>query len=366
MPPDFPDAAYPAAPYPGVVPERSFVHVDGGGLALTPDPSARSSWRVGGTGPAPDPDPGPGTGPDLDAWLAGRGAPPLAARVPLLTYGSNRNPAKIGWLRRELGLAGPVVVLRARTTGLAAVWAHGLRVVDDQRPAVLAAAPGLVEEHSVWFATPEQVAVLDVCEGRSSGRYRLARVHTGAVRTEDGSLLDDVLAYVGLAGIRRPLLVDGEPVRCTDLPQTAARVLQGDRAPSDGLDATTLAGAPDPDAWPARLFVYGTLQPGERSWHLLAEAAAGPTEPVTVPGTLLDTGFGYPAMLRDAGPGVPGHVVPLRDPAALLPLLDRFEGPDYVRVRITAPDGRPCWTYVWTAPTCGFRPVGRWGTRHPA
>ncbi|MCE0766721.1 gamma-glutamylcyclotransferase [Pseudonocardia kujensis] len=350
--PDFPDAAYPAAPYPGVVPDRSFVHVDGGGFALAPDPSARSSWRVGDT--------------DLDAWLAGRGAPPLAARVPLLTYGSNRNPAKIGWLRRELGLGGPVVVLRARTTGLTAVWAHGLRVVDDQRPAVLAAGPGLVEEHSVWFATPEQVAVLDVCEGRSSGRYRLARVRTGEVRTEDGTLLDDVLAYLGRAGIRRPLLVDGEPVRCTDLPQTAARVLRGEQAPSDGLDATTLAGAPVPDSWPARLFVYGTLQPGARSWHLLAGAAAGPAEPVTVPGTLLDTGLGYPAMLRDAGRGVPGHLVPLRDPAALLPRLDRFEGPGYVRVRVATPDGRSCWTYVWTAPTHGFRPVERWSAPHRA
>jgi gamma-glutamylcyclotransferase (GGCT)/AIG2-like uncharacterized protein YtfP len=352
MLPDFPDAAYPAAPYPGVVPDRSFVHVDGGGLALTPDPSSRSSWRVDGT--------------DLDVWLAGHGAPPLAARVPLLTYGSNRNPAKISWLRRELGLAGPVVVLRARTTGLAAVWAHGLRVVDDQRPAVLAAAPGSVEEHSVWFATPGQVAVLDRCEGRASGRYRLARVHTGEVRTEDDTLLDDVLAYVGLAGIRRPLLVDGEPIRCADLPQTAARVLGGERAPSDGLSATTLSGAPDPDAWPARLFVYGTLQPGGRSWHLLAAAAAGPAEPVTLPGTLLDTGLGYPAMLREDGPGVPGHVVPLRDPAVLFPRLDRFEGPGYARVRVSTPDGRSCWTYVWIAPVRGFRSVERWGTRHPA
>ncbi|MFC5948642.1 gamma-glutamylcyclotransferase [Pseudonocardia lutea] len=357
---DFPDAAYPDAPYPGVVPDRSFVHVEGGGLALDADPSARSSWRVCG------PEHGPGHGPDLDAWLADREAPPLAARVPLLTYGSNRNPAKIGWLRRELGLAGPVVVLRARTTGLTAVWAHGRRVVDDQRPAVLAAAPGLVEEHSVWFATPEQVAVLDRCEGRASGRYRLARVHTGEVRTEDGTLLDDVLAYVGRAGIRRPLLVDGEMIRCTDLPQTAARALHGERAPSDGLDATTLAGAPDPDAWPARLFVYGTLQPGERAWPLLAGAAAGPAEPATVPGTLLDTGLGHPAMLRDPGPGVPGHVVPLRDPAALLPRLDRYEGPGYTRVRLSTADGRACWTYVWTGPTRGFRTLGRWCTPHPA
>ena len=62
----------------------------------------------------------------LDAWLRGRGAPPLAGRLPVLAYGSNRCPSKITWLRRALGLgADPVVVLRARTAGVAAVWAAG-------------------------------------------------------------------------------------------------------------------------------------------------------------------------------------------------------------------------------------------------
>ena len=53
----------------------------------------------------------------------------------------------------------------ARTHGVAAVWAAGFRLRDGQRPPVLAAAPGVVEQHSVWLATPGQVDVLDHCEG---------------------------------------------------------------------------------------------------------------------------------------------------------------------------------------------------------
>ena len=195
-----PDADFPADPYPGAVPPFSFVHLDEHSHPLTFD----GCWRVGGAGAA-----------ELDLWLAGHGAPPLAARVPLLSYGSNRNPGKITWLRRALGLTGPVVVLRARTDGLAAVWASGFRARDGQRTSVLGAAPGASEQHAVWLATPEQVAVLDRCEGRGD-RYRLARLGTGAVYTDDGLRIEAPWCYLGLSAIRRPLLVDGHPVRCAD------------------------------------------------------------------------------------------------------------------------------------------------------
>jgi len=163
----YPDADFPADPYPGAVPPFSFVHLDEQSHPLTFD----VCWRTAGA--------------ELDLWLAGHGAPPLAARIPLLSYGSNRNPSKITWLRRALGLAGPVVVLRARTQGLAAVWASGFRARDGQRTSVLGAAPGASEQHAVWMATPDQVAVLDRCEGRGD-RYRLARLGAGAVHTDDG------------------------------------------------------------------------------------------------------------------------------------------------------------------------------------
>jgi hypothetical protein len=259
------------------------VHVGATVHELTPSP-----WRVADTA--------------LDQWLAAHGAPPAAARTPLLAYGSNRCPSKITWLRRELGLGpDPVVVLRARTTGVAAVWASGLRARDGQRPAVLAAAPGVVEEHAVWLATPEQVAVLDRCEGRDD-RFRLARLHTGEVRTEDGAHIDAPWAYVGLGAIRRPLLVDGSSVRCVDVPQELARGLVGRPAEHDGLDAPTVVGAPHPDQWPPRLFAYGLLRPGQVSWSYVAPYATGATRPGEAPGSVLDTGRGYPAWLPD-GPG---------------------------------------------------------------
>jgi gamma-glutamylcyclotransferase (GGCT)/AIG2-like uncharacterized protein YtfP len=341
----WPDADFPADPYPGAVPPVSFVHVDEASHPLEAHPHA--GWRVEGV--------------PLDGWLAGRGAAPAAERVPVLSYGSNRCPGKITWLRRELGLgADPVVVLLARTEGVSAVWAAGLRHRDGQRPAVLAAAPGVVEQHAVWLATPEQIAVLDRCEGRDE-RFRLARLHTGTVHTEDGLRIDAPCCYLGHAATRRPLLVDGAAARCANVPQDAALVLDGRAAPGDGLDAHTVAGAPHPDEWPAALFVYGLLQPGGPSWRLVAPHAAGEATRATVAGTVHDTGRGYPALRPGTAGRAPGWVVPLRDPAAALPRLDDYEGRDYRRVRLAAPEGRAVWAYAWEGPEDGMRPLpGGW------
>jgi gamma-glutamylcyclotransferase (GGCT)/AIG2-like uncharacterized protein YtfP len=343
----YPDADFPADPYPGAVPPFSFVHLDGHSHPLTLD----VTWRVGGA--------------ELDLWLAGHGAPPLAARVPVLSYGSNRNPSKITWLRRALGLAGPVVVLRARTEGLAAVWASGFRARDGQRTSVLGAAPGASEQHAVWMATPDQVAVLDRCEGRGD-RYRLARLGTGAVYidlgdTDDGLRIEAPWCYVGLSAIRRPLLVDGCPVRCADIGQAAALELDGVPAPDDGLCATTVPAAPDPDDWPAAVFVYGTLQPGHPAWPQVAGHAVGAPRRATVAGRVCDTGLGYPALLPDGPARAPGWVVDVRDPAVLLRRLDRYEGPEYRRIRVSATpfDGprTACWTYAWAADQGSLTPL---------
>ena len=347
MPGAHPDADFPADPYPGAVPPFSFVHLDERSHPLTFD----DRWRVGGTG-----------GVELDLWLAGLGAAPMSARVPVLSYGSNRNPGKITWLRRSLGLTGPVVVLRARTEGLAAVWASGLRARDGQRTSVLGAAPGATELHALWYATPDQVAVLDRCEGRGD-RYRLARLGTGAVFTGDGMRVDVPWCYLGLSAIRRPLLVDGRPVRCADLDQAAALDLAGAPAPDDELAATTVDGAPNPDEWPAALFVYGTLRPGQRAWRSLAGHAVDTPRRSTVAGRVCDTGRGYPALLYDRTNRASGWRVTVRDPAALLPDLDRYEGPEYRRVRIADGDGTACWTYVWAAGERGLTPLPRgWRT----
>lgn len=341
------DTEFPADPYPGAVPPFSFVHIDharkgGHSHPLTFD----VCWRIDGA--------------ELDLWLAGHGAPPLAARVPVLSYGSNRNPGKITWLRRKLGLTGPVVVLRARTEGLAAVWASGFRARDGQRTSVLGAAPGASEQHAVWLATPEQVAVLDRCEGRGD-RHRLARLGTGAVHTDDGLRIEAPWSYLGLSAIRRPLLVDGHPVRCADLGQDAALGLDGAPAPDDGLSATTVVGAPDPDDWPAAVFVYGTLQPGHPAWPQVARHAVGAPRRATAAGRVCDTGLGYPALLPDGSARAPGWVVDVRDPAVLLRRLDGYEGPEYRRIRVAAtPDDGPptaCWAYAWAADQGSLTPL---------
>jgi gamma-glutamylcyclotransferase (GGCT)/AIG2-like uncharacterized protein YtfP len=341
----FTDADYPAQPYPGARPDHSFVHSDEYGRVLRPGGRALWSWRLAEEDT------------DLDGWLADRGEPVLADLVPVLAYGSNACPAKITWLRNQLGLAGPVVVLRVRTSGLAAVWAAALRVRDGQRPATLAAAPGVVETHAVWLATPDQVRVLDVCEGRGE-RYRLARLATGEIRTEDGSRLDGVLAYVGASEIRAPLYVDGAPVRCAEVDQPAAIDLVGVPG-QDGLDAETIDGDPAAEDWPDRVFVYGTLRPGGTAWSVAAPWCAEPPEPAQLPGTLYDTGLGWPALRLSGTNRVPGWLLRLRTPADALAALDDYEGKEYRRVRVALADGCICWTYEWTDPVTGMTELAR-------
>nr|WP_246326274.1 gamma-glutamylcyclotransferase family protein [Actinomycetospora corticicola] len=229
------------------------------------------------------------------------------------------------------------------------------------------------ETHHVWLATPEQVAVLDRCEGRGN-RYDLARLHAATVHDEQGVRLDPVLGY--WPALRRPgeeprtdrspLLVDGAPVRVRDVAQAAARDLEGTPGPVPDDAAEVVDGCPDPRAWPDRVFVYGTLQPGASAWWRLAPAARG-SAPAVGTGQVYDTGRGYPALV--AGPGTArGHVVTLADPARDLPALDAYEGPDYRRERVVvyreanaadrASDGSA--TASSTAPSPVSEPVIAW------
>ncbi|HEV2784729.1 MAG TPA: gamma-glutamylcyclotransferase [Actinophytocola sp.] len=242
MPSPFLSSAYPADPYPGARPGVSFVELDGAAWIVRPA-DGPSGWAV---------DAGRPDHVDLDAWLAGLGAPPLDERLPVLAYGSNASPGKIGWLRAAMGLAGPVVVLEADVDGVAAVWSAGVRARDGQRPAVLAAAPGVTERHAVWLATPEQRAVLDRAEGRGE-RYRLAWLRT-SVRLTNGQPYQWVLAYLARPEVlgrlvaehlnRSPLLVDGRLVRVAELDHGEARLLIGDLAESDELDVVPAAEEP--------------------------------------------------------------------------------------------------------------------------
>lgn len=161
----------------------------------------------------------------LDGWLRGAGVPGLAERVPVLAYGSNACPSKISWLRETLGLPAPVVVLRCTTVGVSAVWCVNRRVRDNQLPAVLAAVPGVREIHGVWLATPEQIEVLDRCEGIGVRYRRISLSAPFEVRTEDGEALSGVQAYVPAGPIRAPMLVDGHLVPLTGVDQAAAQRL---------------------------------------------------------------------------------------------------------------------------------------------
>ena len=344
------DAEFPADPYPGAVPPASFVHVDEVSHRLRPGP-----WRVGEHA--------------LDRWLAERGAAPAAARIPVLAYGSNRCPSKITWLRRELGLgADPVVVLRVRTTGLAAVWAAGLRYRDGQRPAVLVAAPGVREEHAVWLATPAQIEVLDRCEGRDD-RFRLARLPTGdavTVRAEDGARARRSVVLPRARGDPAPA-AGGTAARCaapscrrrTPASWTASRArATGWTRPPSSASRTPTSGRPPCSP-------TGCCSRGSESWRLVAPHALGPPRPASVPGAVFDTGRGYPAWRPDGSPArPPAWWCRCANRPRLLPALDAYEGAEYQRVRVATADGTVCWAYAWAAATRGLRPLPTgWATR---
>jgi gamma-glutamylcyclotransferase (GGCT)/AIG2-like uncharacterized protein YtfP len=67
--------------------------------------------------------------------------------------------------------------------------------------------------------------------------------------------------------------------------------------------------------------------------------------------------MGYPALQLAGDDEIPGWVLPIRSPRRTLSTLDKYEGPDYRRIRVVLPDGAVCWTYVWTEPTQGMTPL---------
>jgi gamma-glutamylcyclotransferase (GGCT)/AIG2-like uncharacterized protein YtfP len=114
-----------------------------------------------------------------------------------------------------------------------------------------------------------------------------------------------------------------------------------------------------------RLFVYGTLMPGQQRWHLLAPlATAGKPEPAEVAGHLFRTPYGWPAAVFDpaASSVVPGLVITLLDPARALPVLDEIEGTGaglFHRRLITTTAGQ-CWAYHWPGKTSDFQAIPKW------
>lgn len=115
-----------------------------------------------------------------------------------------------------------------------------------------------------------------------------------------------------------------------------------------------------------RLFVYGTLAPGNEAWPVLEPWVIDDGLSDAVAGRLFDTGRGYPAAIF--GPPaeglVHGTVVtfhPERAPSALV-ALDRYEGREYQRVAVRTIAGVEVATYAWIAALDDCRHVvsGHW------
>jgi gamma-glutamylcyclotransferase (GGCT)/AIG2-like uncharacterized protein YtfP len=109
-----------------------------------------------------------------------------------------------------------------------------------------------------------------------------------------------------------------------------------------------------------RIFVYGTLMPGEPLWPALTRYARRWTA-ASAPGRLWDTGHGYPGVRFAAGgEAVPGVVVDLEDDrvAEAIEVLDEIEeeGRLYRRVEVVTSVG-PAFAYEWLGAVDGLRPL---------
>ena len=102
-----------------------------------------------------------------------------------------------------------------------------------------------------------------------------------------------------------------------------------------------------------RLFVYGTLAPGEPNEHILS-GLDGTWEAGHIRGTLYPKGWGavigYPGVQLDpAGEIVPGQLFSSEDLAGYWQVLDDFEGEAYERVRtsVSLENGQQTEAYVY-------------------
>jgi gamma-glutamylcyclotransferase (GGCT)/AIG2-like uncharacterized protein YtfP len=97
-----------------------------------------------------------------------------------------------------------------------------------------------------------------------------------------------------------------------------------------------------------RLFVYGTLRAGQTARSLIGEHVVG-AEPATMAGRIWAFPDGYPGFLPEGDARVVGELITLHDLAAVLPLLDAYEGADFARTlqRARLADGTEHWAWVY-------------------
>lgn len=104
---------------------------------------------------------------------------------------------------------------------------------------------------------------------------------------------------------------------------------------------------------PDKLFVYGTLKPGESNHHLLS-SISGSWEKATVRGEHRDVGWSaemhYPGViLDDNGDKIEGYVFTSENLSNHWDDIDRFEGNDYRRVKtnVELEDGQIVEAYIY-------------------
>lgn len=117
---------------------------------------------------------------------------------------------------------------------------------------------------------------------------------------------------------------------------------------------------PDQPQELTRVFVYGTLKPGESNYHAYCAAKVMEAKTAIARGQLFALPFGYPAMSK-GNSQVQGYLLTFSDPT-ILQQLDWLEDYDAHRpeadneysrqlAEIYAPDSTPCgkaWVYLMT------------------
>ena len=102
----------------------------------------------------------------------------------------------------------------------------------------------------------------------------------------------------------------------------------------------------------SHLFVYGTLQPGDARWPILAPYVADSGVADRVAGRVHDTGCGYPAAIFGPDGTIVGRTYQLREELLdkALAVLDEEESSvpgGYRRVVVTTSAGTPAWAYEY-------------------
>lgn len=105
-----------------------------------------------------------------------------------------------------------------------------------------------------------------------------------------------------------------------------------------------------------RLFVYGTLRPGQARWSYLQPFVTDEGHDDSVNGTLYDTAHQYPAARFDGSAQIRGRTYSLRTErlAEALGVLDEVEGAVlhlFERVAVTTLSGHDAWAYQLTGNT---------------